>query len=67
MSHPTQSRSFGRRFPKSVSWLGMDGKKLNLTQQKHAFTNQKKCATTQNKQKTKASRRRIRLFDVACD
>jgi len=29
--------------------------KLNLTQQKHAFTNQKKCTTTQNKhQKTKA-------------
>jgi len=23
-------------------------KKLNLTQQKHAFTNQKKCTTTQN-------------------
>jgi len=26
-------------------------KKLNLTQQKHAFTNQKKCTTTQNKLK----------------
>jgi len=26
-------------------------KKLNLTQQKHAFTNQKKCTTTQNKHK----------------
>jgi len=25
--------------------------KLNLTQQKHTFTNQKKCTTTQNKQK----------------
>jgi len=25
--------------------------KLNLTQQKHTFTNQKKCITTQNKQK----------------
>jgi len=25
--------------------------KLNLTQQKHAFTNQKKCTTTQNKHK----------------
>jgi len=24
-------------------------KKLNLSQQKHAFTNQKKCTTTQNK------------------
>jgi len=24
--------------------------KLNLTQQKHTFTNQKKCTTTQNKQ-----------------
>jgi len=28
--------------------------KLNLTQQKHTFTDQKKCTTTQNKQKTKA-------------
>jgi len=27
--------------------------KLNLTQQKHTFTNQKKCTTTQNKQKLK--------------
>jgi len=25
--------------------------KLNLTQQKHAFTNHKKCTTTQNKYK----------------
>jgi len=25
--------------------------KLNLTQQKHAFTNQKKCTTIQNKHK----------------
>jgi len=25
--------------------------KLNLTQQKHTFTNQKKCTTTQNKHK----------------
>ena len=32
-------------------WYG----KLNLTQQKHTFTNQKKCTTTQNKhRKTKA-------------
>jgi len=29
--------------------------KLNLTQQKHAFTNQKKCTTTQNKHKTSSS------------
>jgi len=35
-------------FPKPVSWLGME--KLNLTQQKHAFSKQKKC-TTQNKRK----------------
>jgi len=29
--------------------------KLNLTKQKHTFTNQKKCTTTQNKhRKTKA-------------
>jgi len=29
--------------------LGLAWKKLNLTQQKHTFTNQKKCTTTQNK------------------
>jgi len=31
--------------------LPLNGKKLNLTQQKHAFTNQKKYTTTQNKHK----------------
>jgi len=31
--------------PKPIFWLGME--KLNLTQQKHTFTNQKKCTTTQ--------------------
>jgi len=36
-------------FPKAISWLGME--KLNLTQQKHAFTTQKNCTATQ---KTKA-------------
>jgi len=36
-------------FPKPISWLGME--KLNLTQQKHTFTNQKKCTTAQNKHK----------------
>ena len=46
-SHSTQNRSFRRRFP--ISGLGIE--KLNLTQQKHAFTNQKKCTTTQNKLK----------------
>jgi len=30
-------------FPKPIFWLGME--KLDLTQQKHAFTNQKKCTT----------------------
>jgi len=35
--------------------FGLVWKKINLTQQKQAFTNQKKCATTQNKhKKTKA-------------
>jgi len=35
-------------FPKPISWLGME--KLNVTQQKHAFTN-KKCIPTQTKHK----------------
>jgi len=34
-------------FPEPISWLGTE--KLNLTQQKHAFTNQNKRTTTQNK------------------
>ena len=52
MSISTQNRSFRRRFPKPISWLGME-KKLNLTQQKHVFTSQKKCITTQTqKQKS---------------
>jgi len=49
MSYSTQNRLFRRRLPKPISWLGME--KLNLTQQKHAFTNQNKCSATQNKLK----------------
>jgi len=36
-------------FSKPISWLRME--KINLTQQKHTFTNQKKRTTTQNKHK----------------
>jgi len=46
--HSTQNGSYRRCFPKPVSWLGME-KTLNLTQQKHTFTNQKKCTKTQKK------------------
>ena len=37
-------------FPQAhlLAWYG---KKLNLTREKHAFSNQKKCTTTQNKHK----------------
>jgi len=38
-SHSTQN-GISEMFPKPISWLLME--KLNLTQQKHAFTNQKK-------------------------
>jgi len=34
-------------FPKPIYWLGIE--KLNLTQQKHTFTNQKKCTTEMQK------------------
>jgi len=35
-----------------LAWYGKkEEKKLNLTQQKHAFANQKKCTTTHNKHK----------------
>jgi len=37
-------------FPQA-NLLACYGKKLHLTQQKHAFTNHKKCTTTQNKNK----------------
>jgi len=40
-------------FPrKPISWLLME--KVNLTQQKHTFTNQKKCTTQNKHKKTKA-------------
>ena len=41
MSHSTQNRSFRRRFPKPICWLGMEKTKPN----------QKKCTRTQNKHK----------------
>jgi len=54
--HPTQ-HTIGHFVDVPPSqYLGLVWKKLNLTQQKHAFTNQKKCTTTQNKyKKTNAS------------
>jgi len=39
-------------FPKA-NLLAWYGKKLHLTQQKHAFANQKKCTTTQRKSEEK--------------
>jgi len=45
-SNSTQNRPSKTCFHKPISGLGME-KKLNLTQQKHAFTNQKKCSTAQ--------------------
>jgi len=58
MPHSAQNRSFWRRAPKPISWLGTEKENL-AAQQKHAFTNQKKCTTTQNKQKTKARLSRL--------
>jgi len=48
--HPTQYKTghFGDVAQAHLfAWYG----KLNLTQQKHTFTNQKKCTTTQNEHK----------------
>jgi len=47
--HPTKHKigHFGDISPSRS--LGLVWKKLNLTQQKHAFTNEKKCTTTQYK------------------
>jgi len=45
VSHPTRQKiGHSEMFHKPVSWLGME--RLNLTQQKHAFTNEKKFTTT---------------------
>jgi len=60
--HPTRHKTghFGD-VPKPISWLGVE--KLNLTQQRHIFTNQKKCTTTQNKHK-KTKARFIASYDI---
>jgi len=62
--HPTQPKTghFGD-VPPSQS-LGLVWKKLNLTQQKHAFTNQKKCTTTQNNQKKLLKPGLVASFDI---
>jgi len=39
-------------------------KKLNLTQQKHAFTNQEKCTTTQNKHTQKLKPGLVAFYDI---
>jgi len=49
-------------FPQA-NLLAWYGKKLNLTQQKHAFTNQKKCTTTQNKHK-KLKSGSVAFYDI---
>ena len=47
--------------------FGLVWKKLNLTQQKHAFTSQEKCTTTQNKhKKTKTRFKWIPLKWITC-
>jgi len=43
--------------------LGVE-KKLNLTQQKHAFADQKKCTRTQNKNKKKLKAALIAFYDI---
>jgi len=50
------------RFPKPISWHGKE--KLNLTQQKHTFTNPKKCSTTQNKNKKKLKPGLVASYDI---
>jgi len=62
-SHSTQYTSFRRRFPKPVSWRGIE-KKQNPTQQKHAITNQKKCTTTQNKHTQKLNPGFVAFYDI---
>jgi len=46
---PRKSDRFGDVSPSQS--LALVWKKLNLTQQMHAFTNQKKCTATRNKHK----------------
>ena len=49
-SHLKQNGPFQKTFPQA-NLLASHEKKLNLTQEKHTFTNQKKCTTTHNKHK----------------
>jgi len=44
--------------------LGLVWKKLNLTQQKHAFTKQQKCTTTQNKHKKTKAWFLVAFYDI---
>jgi len=60
----TQNRSFHRRSPSQSLGLVIGMEKLNLTQQKHTFTNQKKCTTTQNKHKTKLKPGLVASYDI---
>jgi len=46
---PTQHKMGHFGDVSQVHLLAWYGKKLNLTQQKHAVTNQEKCTTAQNK------------------
>jgi len=48
--HPTQHKIGHFGDAPQANLLAWYGKKENLAQKKHAFTNQKKCKTTQNKQ-----------------
>jgi len=50
VSRPSQHK-IGHFGVSASQSLGLVWKKLNLKQQKHAFTNQKKSTTTQNKHK----------------
>ena len=50
-------------FPPSQS-LGLAWKKLNLTQQKNAFTKHKKCATALNKCKKKLKPGSVDFYDI---
>jgi len=49
-------------FPKPICWLGME--KVNLTQQKHVFTNPEKCTTTKNKQNKKLKPCLVASYDI---
>ena len=63
---PRKKQVISETFPQANGVPILPGmeKKLNLTQQKHAFANEKKCTTTQNKHTKKLKPGLVAFYDI---